>query len=84
MIKKKDEIDVSMYVDIQGESKNILQKSKDKKEQEMKKEQKKLKYRIALNITEDEGRALEKKAGIASVNDFLRHYLRNETDIFKK
>jgi hypothetical protein len=41
-------------------------------------------YRINFCLTKAEGVILESKAGIASVNTFVKHFLRNETDITKK
>jgi len=58
--------------------KNALNSSKRKKEED------KLTYSITLNLTEKEGEILEKNSGIARVSDYLRHVLRNETDVFKK
>lgn len=41
-------------------------------------------YRVNFCLTQAEGKILESKAGIASVNAYVKHFLRNETDITKK
>ena len=80
--------DISAYTEIQN--KNILKKHANTEQntgiknygRPPKAKEELENYRVNFQLTQAEGEKLERLAGIATVNMFVKHFLRNQTELF--